>query len=201
MNGNNTGPKVAIGCGGILLFFAFCAAAFGAFHVFVDPHGHISADEAMPALIGGVLCMLVDFLIIVAGIALLMRGGSGAAQGAVASGGGGGAVQGPGAPAAQGGAPWHFATGCGALFFLVTSCLSLSGAVYSYSEVERWESMRSSDIAAGEDPLILMIDDHAVEENTEYTGAGACCCGLSFLLLLACAGGTAVLVRRRGSSS
>lgn len=197
MNGAGAGPKVAVGCGSILLFLAFCVAAFGAFHVFVDPHGHISADEAMPALIGGVLCMFVNFVIVAIGGALWARGGSAGAAGQPQQPPFGSAPGAPGVSAAPQAFPWHFVTGCGSLFFLVTLCLSLSGALYAYSEMERWESMRASDIAAGEDPLILMIDDHGVRENEQQTGAGACCCAFSFVLALASGVGTVVLVRRR----
>lgn len=201
MNGGGAGPKVAVGCGSILLFLAFCVSAFGAFHVFVDPHGHVSADEAMPALLGGVLCMFVDFVIVAVGIGLWIRGNQSAGAGGMPQGGmpQGGSM--PGAPGAQQGVPWHLVSGCGSLFFTATLCLSLSGAGYAYSEVQRWESMRASDIAMGEDPLLIMIDDHAVEENTEYAGAGACCCTLSFVLALASAGGTFALIRRRRAAS
>src|SRR6478609_2199181 len=113
MNGNNTGPKVAIGCGGVMLLLAFCVTAFGAFHVFVDRGGAISGDEAMPAFLGGFLCMFVDFVIVAIGIALVMRGGGqaqamGSAPGAFPQGGtqvmAGNSL--PGAPPAQG-TPWH----------------------------------------------------------------------------------------------
>lgn len=196
MNGG-AGPKVAVGCGTLLLILAFAVAAFGAFHVFVDPHGAISADEAMPALLGGVLCMFVDFLIVAVGGALWMRGGS--------SGGAPQMGQGTGMPGAPGtqqqGFPWHFVSGCGTLFFLMTLCLSLSGAGYAYSEMERWERMRSSDIAMGEDPLLIMIDDGAIRDNEQQAGGGACCCALSFVLALGCAGGTFALVRRRRATN
>jgi hypothetical protein len=193
MNGAGAGPKVAVGCGTLLMILAVFVAAFGAFHVFIDPHGAISADEAAPALVGGLACMFVDFLIVAIGAALWMRGGS--APGGAPQMGGGASM--PGAPAAQQAFPWHLVSGCGSLFFVLTLCLSLGGALYAYSEMERWESMRSSDIAMGEDPLLIMIDDGAIEENQQKTGAGACCCGLSFVLALACAGGTFALVRRR----
>jgi len=73
MNSSKAGPFVALGCGGLLLCCAFLVSAFGAYHVLLDPGGHVSQGEAMPALIGGVLCTLVDFVIVGVSIALLVR--------------------------------------------------------------------------------------------------------------------------------
>jgi hypothetical protein len=204
MNSGGTGPKIAIGCGGALLFFAFLATAFGAFNVFLDPGGGVSDDEAMPALIGGVLCMFVDFLIVVVGIALLMRGGQSDGQpmqmGQPMQ---TGQQSQPGVPSGQpaAGFPWHFLTGCGSLFFLVTMCLSMGGVGYAYTEVQRWERMRDEDLSLGEDPLIIMIDESAIEGHQQEMMGGACCCTFSFVLLLAGAGGTFMLVRRRQQQS
>jgi hypothetical protein len=109
--------------------------------------------------------------------------------------------QAQGTPGAQQAFPWHLLSGCGSLFFVMTLCLSLSGIAYSYSEMDRWESMRSSDIAMGEDPFMIMIDDGAIRDSQQQMGGGACCCGLSFLLALGCAGGTFALVRRRRAAA
>lgn len=46
---------------------------FGAFHVFLDPRGKISADEAMPALIGGGCCSFTSLAIVVVGAVLALR--------------------------------------------------------------------------------------------------------------------------------
>jgi hypothetical protein len=68
-----TGSGIAIGCGSVLLFLAFCTAAFFGYHVFVDRGGAISANEAMPGLLGGVCCMAIDFVMIVTGIVVFLR--------------------------------------------------------------------------------------------------------------------------------
>jgi hypothetical protein len=214
MNGNNTGPKVAIGCGGAMLLLAFCVTAFFGFHAFVDRGGAISGDEAMPGFLGGFLCMFVDFVIVAVGIALVMRGGSPGPQGsAMPQGsfpqGGTQVMQGgslPGAPTNAQPTPWHLLTGCGTLFFVVTLCLSFGGIGYFYSEVERWERNLADDQAHAYDPygggggvddLLVMIDQGAVEENEQYTGASSCCCFFSFLMACALGGGTVQLIRKR----
>lgn len=71
-----TSKKVSIpliGCGGLLFFVSILVALFGAFHVFFDPRGAISADEALPALLGGACCSFPAFVLIVAGIFLFWR--------------------------------------------------------------------------------------------------------------------------------
>lgn len=250
---DNPGPKVAVGCGSLLLFLAFCVSAFGAFHVFVDPHGAISADEAMPALAGGVLCMFVDVIIVGVGIALWMRGGASQNAGGVPPVGsmpglsspgmsspgmtakgtqvmdqnslpgappsafGGGSLPGAGPmgamPAsAQPQQPWHLLTGCLTLGFVVTLCLAGSGILYFNSEVEHWQSNLESDRYGsydpygygggygGADPLIIAIDESAIEENQQYEYASSCCCLFSFFLAFALGGATVrlVMLRRRG---
>jgi hypothetical protein len=177
MNGNDTGPKVAVGCGALLLFLAFCVTAFGAFHVFLDRGGAISADEAMPALLGGGMCMFVDVLIVAIGAVMLARGRGGAPggmpPGAVPPGGTtpsmtpsgtqvmnsgslpgapmAGAMPGAGMPSPSG-TPWHLLSGCGTLFFVTTFCISLGAIPYFYSEVERWEEHLVEDSTPHYDP-------------------------------------------------
>ena len=49
----DTSKKIAfplIGCGAIFVLISILAFFFGAFHVFLDPRGAISADEALPAM-------------------------------------------------------------------------------------------------------------------------------------------------------
>jgi hypothetical protein len=116
----------------------------------------------------------------------------------------------PGAPAPTAQQPWHLVTGCGSLFFVATLCLSMSGIVYFYSEVQRWESNLASDQYPSYDPygsgsgevndLIVMIDQGAIEENEQYTGASSCCCVFSFLLACSFAGATIRLVQKRRQS-
>ena len=62
-----------IGCGGILFFLSILVALFGAFHVFIDQGGAISADEAVPALLGGACCSFPAFALVVGGVFLFVR--------------------------------------------------------------------------------------------------------------------------------
>ncbi len=197
MNGSGTGPRVAIGCGGLLLFLAFCVSAFGAFHVFLDRGGAISGDEAMPALLGGVLCMLVDVVIVGIGIVMLVRGRSnGAPAPMVAS-----MPSAPVAPAAPAGFPWHLVGGCGTLFFTATLCLSLGLAGYSYAEMQRWERNRDDSLAQGEDVSLITMEEERMSQRGEQVAGFGCCCTLSFVLALAAGGATVRLVRRRRSAA
>ncbi len=56
--------------------------------------------------------------------------------------------------------------------------------------------MRDEDLASGEDPILLAIDDDAIEARMQAMGAGSCCCVFSLVMWLAGAGGTVYLVRR-----
>ncbi len=71
--GNPMPGYLAAGCGGLLLLLSMAVAAFGAFHVFLDPRGKISADEAAPALGGGCCCMLGSVVIVALGVFLAVR--------------------------------------------------------------------------------------------------------------------------------
>lgn len=69
---------VATGCGGLLTLITAAVGLFGAFHVFLDPRGKISRDEAMPALLGGGCCSFMSLAIAVIGIVLVVRARSAA---------------------------------------------------------------------------------------------------------------------------
>ncbi len=69
-------PKVGYavtGCGCFLALVAVGVALFGAFHVFIDPRGAISADEAAPALGGGLCCAFPSLIIAGLGVFLAMQ--------------------------------------------------------------------------------------------------------------------------------
>ena len=88
--------------------------------------------------------------------------------------------------------------GCGALFAIVHSCIATSGVTYFNSEVERWERMRSEDIASGADPLILMIDEGAIDDNTtNMQASGGCACCAGFIGLLGVGGAVGLFLRSR----
>ena len=55
------------GCGGILGLAALALGCFGAFHVLLDPRGKVSAEEALPALAGGIFCLAPPALLLVGG--------------------------------------------------------------------------------------------------------------------------------------
>ncbi len=91
--------------------------------------------------------------------------------------------------------------GCGALMAIMLCCATTAGVPYFYSEVERWERMRSEDVAGGQD-FLLSIDDHAIRENTEsmYGSAGcAACSGL--IALLGLGGAIGLFMRSRKAES
>ena len=71
---------VATGCGGCLALLTGGVGLFGAFHVFLDPRGRISADEALPALIGGGCCSFTSLAIAVVGVVVAVRAKAAAAE-------------------------------------------------------------------------------------------------------------------------
>jgi len=76
MSNNTPSPTpgyLVAGCGCLLTLTALAVAAFGAFHVFIDPRGAISADEAAPALGSGVCCALGSVLIFGVGLFVAMQ--------------------------------------------------------------------------------------------------------------------------------
>lgn len=72
MSNPNVGYGVSA-CGCLLTLVAGAVSAFGAFHVFIDPRGKISRDEAAPALGGGVCCGLLSLVILGVGIFLALQ--------------------------------------------------------------------------------------------------------------------------------
>jgi hypothetical protein len=176
-----TGGQIALGCGLLLVLGSCLASAFFGFHVFLDPRGAISDDEAAPGMVGGVLCFLFSAVVAGVGAFLAFRQGAAAGDGSPA----------PGAPGGGAGQAPAAALGCAGLFTLLLSCVATGGIPYFNSEMERWERMRSEDISSGADPLIIMIDDGAIREREQnmYASAGsAACCGVTTLALFAVAG-------------
>ncbi len=89
-------------------------------------------------------------------------------------------------------------TGCGALLAIVLSCIATAGVPYFNSEVERWQEMRSDDIASGQSDLLLMIDDGAIADNTNYMyGSAGCATCSGFVSLLGIAGAVGLFLRSR----
>ena len=65
--------KIVAGCGGLM--FALCllgGVGFGI--VAATSHGRISGEEAMPGYLGSCCCTFLSLLVVVAGIALFMKG-------------------------------------------------------------------------------------------------------------------------------
>ena len=60
------------GCGCLLSLIGMAVATFGGYHVFLDPGGRISGDEAAPALLGGSFCSLSSVLIVAVGLVLVL---------------------------------------------------------------------------------------------------------------------------------
>lgn len=177
-----TGGFLSLGCGGLLALVALGLTAFFGFHVFLDPGGHISDDEAAAGLAAG-LCTLVPALgMLVAGAMMAFRSPDP-----------GGAVAAPAAGPSQ--VP-TIGAGCFTLFMLTTACLATGGVPYFSSEVSRWERMREEDVRTGMDPLIVMIDDGAIRDNQTYMQGSLGCAACSGLIGLLGLGGTIALVMR-----
>lgn len=70
-----TGGMIGAGCGGLLLLSSMASALFFAFHVFVDPRGAISDDEAMPGMLAGCCCSMSSLLILGLGVFFAVRAG------------------------------------------------------------------------------------------------------------------------------
>lgn len=88
-------------------------------------------------------------------------------------------------------------TGCAALFAIMLSCVATGGVPYFNSEVERWEDMRSEDIARG-DSFIVLIDDSAIRKNTNYMyGSAGCAACAGFIGLLGLGGAGGLFARSR----
>ncbi|MBX7195240.1 MAG: hypothetical protein K1X94_24505 [Sandaracinaceae bacterium] len=93
-------------------------------------------------------------------------------------------------------------SGCAALLAIMLSCVATGGVPYFNSEVERWERMRSEDIASGQMDLLLAIDDGAIAENTNYMyGSAGCAACSGFIGLLGVAGAVGLFMRSRKAES
>ncbi len=93
-------------------------------------------------------------------------------------------------------------SGCAALFAIVLACVATGGVPYFYSEVERWEERRSTDMIDGQSDLILMIDEHAIDENTTSMYASGGCAGCSgFMGMLGVAGAIGLFLRSQKQQS
>lgn len=68
-----TGGMITAGCGGLLVLLSMLVATFFAFHVFIDPRGGISDDEALPGMLGGCCCSMSSLLILGLGVFLAVR--------------------------------------------------------------------------------------------------------------------------------
>ncbi|HJL18765.1 MAG TPA: hypothetical protein RMH99_24095 [Sandaracinaceae bacterium LLY-WYZ-13_1] len=199
--GGGAAPKAMIGCGGLLLVLSLAVTLFSAFHVLIDPRGNISDEEAMPSMLGGILCLLVSVTLAGVGAVLAVRKKDGGASA-------GGAGSAPGAPG--GGAkpkkepfPTHLLAGCLSLFALASMCLTFGSALYFYGEADSYESRarsarsrRSYGGYGGYYGLSPYYYEDKADEM-EQMGMGSACCGaFMFLLFLGGAVGGVVLMRR-----
>jgi hypothetical protein len=93
-------------------------------------------------------------------------------------------------------------TGCGALFAIMLACLATGGVPYFNSEVARWQRNRTEDMANGSDSFLLILDEHAIEENTQYMYGSAGCAACSGLLgLLGLGGAIGLFMRSRSAQA
>jgi hypothetical protein len=187
--------KGLLGCGGLLLLLSGLAVLFFGFHVFLDPRGNISDDEALPGLIGGVLCGFVNVALIVAGVVMMRSRAS--TEGAVPSVGG---------TAPSGGIPYHYATGCGSLIFLCLTCLPL-GLAYDFYDSMEYAHSRAIEVGFEESygretyGLDSYYYERREQEHQQNMGLSCCCASFVFLLGLGGIGGTVVLARRRAAAT
>lgn len=72
------------GCGALLALVTGGLGLFGAFHVFIDPRGAISDDEAAPFL-GGCCCAMIGLALAGVGIFLALRANKANAAGDAAA--------------------------------------------------------------------------------------------------------------------
>jgi hypothetical protein len=193
---NNAG-KGMIGCGALLLGLCGLAVLFFGFHVFIDPRGGISDDEAMPGFLGGILCGFVNFLVVAVGIFLATRKTEGAT--------GGGAPGMPGMASAPGVPsqpakpfPMHFVSGCGALLLLTLSCVPLGVGAMFWTDADRYDRYAEEDRRAGRDDPYFGAShyERRAEEYRNYTAGGCCCASFLLLLGLGAIGGTVRLAQK-----
>ena len=61
------------GCGALTAMVFFMSVLFWGFNVFIEPGGAISADEAMPGMLGSCCCVLISLGLAAAGLFLAMK--------------------------------------------------------------------------------------------------------------------------------
>jgi len=185
---NNAG-KGMIGCGALLLGLCGLAVLFFGFHVFIDPRGGISDDEAMPGFLGGILCGFVNFFVIAVGIFLATR------KAEAASGGSAPGVPGGAAPKPF---PMHFVSGCGALLLLTLSCVPLGVGAMFWQDADRYDRYAEEDRREGRDDPYFGAShyERRAEEYRNYTAGGCCCASFLLLVGLGAIGGTVRLAQK-----
>lgn len=189
---NNAG-KGMIGCGALLLGLCGLAVLFFGFHVFIDPRGGISDDEAMPGFLGGILCGFVNVFVVAVGIFLATR----KTEAAAASSSGGA----PGAPAKP--FPFHFVSGCGALVLLTLTCLPLGGAAMFWTDADRYDRYAEEDRREGRDDPYFGAShyERRADEYRNYAAGGCCCASFLLLVGLGAIGGTIRLAQKHRAAT
>lgn len=205
--------KGMLGCGALLLLACTASCLFWGFHVFLDPRGAISDDEAMPGMLGSMFCTMVSVALAVVGAFLTFRKSSAPTAGPQGSGPDSTPFRNPSAPetgAPGSGAPvkkpfpTHLVVGCGSLIVLVFSCMAFGGAGYFYDRAEsaeRFEQWAYDDQARygtsyGLGPAYWQ---RQAEERQQFM-MGSLCCGGFFLLMFFGLVGAAVMMFRRNSA-
>jgi hypothetical protein len=204
-SGKRIAGFVTIGCGGLMLLIALGVTLFCAFHVFIDPHGAISDDEALPGLIGGLACFFFDFVPIIVGIFLARKKAAAAAgPGVVATPAGPGAppmgaapVGTPGvtaSPAVKKPFPTQYISGCLTASLLIFVLGGVGVALYFFDAASGHERIAQYDeeeirdnTARGEYVSPFLDPDRwrrRASEDRTYAYSGLGCSGFSILLMI-----------------
>ena len=187
-NTASVGGKVTLGCGALALLASVGVCLFGAFHVFLDPHGHISADEAAPALVFGVFCSLVSVVLAAVGAFFAFKKPSPSA-----------------APGSSSPFPVHFLSGCGSLLAIVLSCSAFGAAFYGFSRVDYYEDRASEEGRRQAEPgydswgLGPYYYERQADDARSMAYGSICCGGTLLALFIAGLLGFVVLRRRHAA--
>lgn len=197
--------KGLLGCGALLLLLCTASCLFWGFHVFIDPRGAISDDEALPGMLGAIVCGFISAGLAAVGLFLTMRKPSGASaaagQGAASQ---PGATSQPGVPAAppkpKGPFPTHFVAGCLSLLMVLFSCVAFGGSAYFFDRVssaEMFEEFAIEDQRMGRGyGLGPGYWRRKAEERRMYALGSLACGGVFLLLFFGGVGGAVVLFRK-----
>ncbi len=189
--------KVVLGCGGLLLLVSLGVTLFCAFHVFIDPRGAISRNEAMPGFLAGGFFSFISVVVMIVGAIVNSR--------KAATGGGAPAALAPGgvAAAAAGPKPFpaHFLVGCGTLFVALMSCGSCGSSTYYFDRAGTYDRYADEDARRGTygGYRSILGESYYRAKASKYRTYGGAFIGFGVVLLLVTAGagfGTARLAKR-----